>query len=238
MSSAPTRVVVMGGSSGIGEATARLFAAGGAEVIITGRDGAKLAPAQTRSGASRGAVVDGSVPAAVAQFFAGLGAFDHLVLALSGGKGAGPFGVLSLDELRAGFEGKFWAHLTTLQAALPMLRGSVTLISAGSARSALPGTAGLAAINGALEAMVGPLAAELAPIRVNAVSPGVIDTPWWDEMPREAKEQFMLQAAHSLPVARVGRPEDVAAAIVMLAHNGFITGTVVEVDGGGHLARG
>ena len=86
--------------------------------------------------------------------------------------------------------------------------------------------------------MVAPLAVELAPIRVNAVSPGVIDTPWWDAMPQAAKQQFMEHAAESLPVGRVGRPEDVAEAIVMLANNGFITGTVVEVDGGGHLARG
>ena len=232
------RVVVMGGGSGIGEATAKLFATRGAEVVITGRDQAKLSRAQTVTGASRAEVVDGTVPAAVTAFFAKLGPFDHLVLSLSGGKGAGPFGQLDLVELRAGFEAKFWAYVQILQAALPTLRVSATLVSAGSARAALAGTSGLAAINGALEAMVAPLAAELTPIRVNAVSPGVVDTPWWDAMPKAAKKQFMDQAAQSLPVARVGRPEDVAEAIVMLAGNGFITGTVIEVDGGGYLARG
>ena len=232
------RVVVIRGSSGIGEATAKLFAARGAEVVITGRDESKLGRAQAACGASRAEVVDGTVPAALNAFFAKLGPFDHLVLSLSGGKGAGAFGQLELGGLRAAFEAKFWAYVQILQAALPTLRASATLVSAGSARAALAGTSGLAAINGALEAMVAPLAAELAPIRVNAVSPGVIDTPWWDAMPETAKHQFMGQAARSLPVGRVGRPEDVAEAIVMLAGNGFITGTVVEVDGGGHLARG
>lgn len=156
MTSKAGRVVVMGGSSGIGEATARLFATRGAEVVITGRDQAKLARAQAVTGASKAEVVDGTVPAAVTAFFAKLGPFDHLVLSLSGGKGVGPFGQLELDELRAGFEAKFWAYVQILQAALPTLRVSATLVSAGSSRAALAGTSGLAAINGALEAMVAP----------------------------------------------------------------------------------
>jgi NAD(P)-dependent dehydrogenase (short-subunit alcohol dehydrogenase family) len=91
------------------------------------------------------------------------------------------------------------------------------------------------AINGAIEAAVPTLAKELAPTRVNAVSPGVIDTPWWDAMPKDFKDNAFKQTAEWLPVHRVGRPEDVAQAIVFLIHNGFVTGTVVEVDGGGHL---
>lgn len=82
-----------------------------------------------------------------------------------------------------------------------------------------------------------PLAAELAPTRVNAVSPGIVDTPWWDAMPKPARDQFMQQAAQGLPVRRIGKPDDIAQAIVMVATNGFMTGTVVEVDGSGHLAR-
>lgn len=231
------KVVIAGGSSGIGEATARQFVAIGAQVSITGRDPARLAAARARLGAIHTELLDGRDAAASRAFFERLGPFDHLVLALTGGKGAGPFSTLSLDDLRSGLEAKLFAQLTTLQAALPVLRQSVTFMTAASARAAMPGTAGLAAVNGALEAMVRPLAAELAPIRVNAVSPGVVDTPWWDAMPAERKQAHFQQAASSLPVGRVGQPDEVASAIVMIACNGFITGTVLDVAGGATLAR-
>jgi NAD(P)-dependent dehydrogenase (short-subunit alcohol dehydrogenase family) len=229
----------MGGSSGIGEATAASLLAAGARVTICGRDEARLAAARQRLGAVDAACVDGGSRAAVERLFAAIGTVDHLVLCLSGGKGAGPFGELPLTELRDGFEAKFWAHVTTAQAALPNLArgGSIVFVSAASARAALAGTAGLAAINGALEAMVRPLATELAPIRVNAVSPGVIDTPWWNAMPVPAKDAYFAKAANELPAGRVGKPEDVARAILMLVESPFITGTVIEVDGGVHLAR-
>jgi NAD(P)-dependent dehydrogenase (short-subunit alcohol dehydrogenase family) len=105
-------------------------------------------------------------------------------------------------------------------------------------RAALPGTAGLAAVNGALEAMVPPLAVELAPLRVNAVSPGVIETPWWDGMPAEERTAMFAEHAAALPVGRVGRPEDVAQAILLTATNGFVTGSVVECNGGLSLPTG
>jgi NAD(P)-dependent dehydrogenase (short-subunit alcohol dehydrogenase family) len=231
------KVVIAGGSSGIGEATARHFVTLGAQVAITGRDPARLAAARARLGAVDIAQVDGRDAAACRAFFERLGPFDHLVLALSGGKGAGPFARLALDDLRSGFEAKLFAQLTTLQAALPVLRQSVTFVASSSARAALPGTAGLAAINGALESIVRPLAVELAPLRVNVVSPGVVDTPWWDAMPAEQKQAYFEHAAGSLPVRRVGQPDDIAAAIVMMARNSFITGTVLDASGGATLAR-
>lgn len=235
------RVLVMGGSSGIGEASAALFAAQDAEVVITGRDEGRLAEAAARLG-EKVAIreVDGMSQEAVAAFFAEDTSYDHLVLALSSGSGAGPFATLDLDRLRGGFEGKFWVHLRVLQAALPRLRtgGSVTLVTASSARAALPGTVGLAAVNGALEAMVRPLATELAPLRVNAVSPGVIATPWWDKLPAEQREAHFAEHAAMLPVGRVGTAQDVAQAVVLAATNGFITGNVIEVNGGLTLAAG
>ncbi|MFJ9743852.1 SDR family oxidoreductase, partial [Streptomyces sp. NPDC101166] len=127
-----------------------------------------------------------------------------------------------------------------LKAALPHLdsHGSVTLVTAASARSAFPGTAGLAAINGALNAMVAPLAVELAPLRINAVAPGVIDTPWWDRVPEAQRTALFDGLVATTPVGRVGRPEDVAAAIHLLAVNGFTTGVVLDVNGGTGLATG
>jgi NAD(P)-dependent dehydrogenase (short-subunit alcohol dehydrogenase family) len=113
--------------------------------------------------------------------------------------------------------------------------GSVTIISAASARAAFAGTAGLAAANGALEAMVAPLAVELAPLRVNAVSPGVIDTQWWDGMPADQRRAYFEAVAAVTPVRRVGQPEDVAGAVVYLAGAGFVTGAVLECTGGSHL---
>jgi NAD(P)-dependent dehydrogenase (short-subunit alcohol dehydrogenase family) len=171
------RTLVFGGTSGNGAATAAHFAAQGADVVITGRDEERLAKAA--AGGLTARRVDASSPEETAAFFAEDTRYDHLVLALSGGSGAGPFATLDLDGLRDGFEAKFWLHLRIVQAALPRMAedGSIVFITASSARAALPGTAGLAAINGALEAMVRPLATELAPRRVNAVSPGVIDTP-------------------------------------------------------------
>lgn len=237
MSKRVQHAVIVGGSSGIGAATARLFAEGGYRVTIGGRDRARLEAAASELGIE-GRQVDGSSSESARAFFEGIGPLDHLVLALSGGAGAGPFRTLKLADVRSGFEAKFWAHLTSLQVALPHLSadGSVTFISAISARAALPGTSGLAAINGAIEALVRPLAVELAPIRVNAVSPGVIDTPWWNVMPGQAKEDFFRAAAEHLPVHRVGSPLDVARAVLMVAENAFVTGTVVEVDGGAHLS--
>ncbi len=231
--------VVVGGSSGIGEATAARLVAGGARVTIGGRAATRLDGARRRIGDVEALAVDGADRTSVARFFGAIGPFDHLILCLSGGKGAGPLRELDLATLRGGFDAKFWAHLTCAQAALPTLRagGSIVFVSAASARAALAGTAGLAAINGAIEAMVRPLATELAPTRVNAVSPGVIDTPWWDAMPAAAKEGYFKMAARELPARRVGTPDDVARAIVMLVGNSFMTGTVLEVDVGAHLAR-
>ncbi|MGW1531867.1 SDR family oxidoreductase [Streptomyces aureus] len=235
------RAVVMGGSSGIGEATAALFAADGAEVVVTGRDRDKLEAATARIGGKTTAYrLDGTDPAQIDAFFAQSGPVDHLVLALSGAAGAGPFAELDLAELETGFAAKFWPYVRILRAALPHLRadGSVTLVTAASARAAFPGTAGLAAINGALEAMVPPLAVELAPLRINAVSPGVVDTPWWDALPAEQREAVFRGFAESSPVGRIGRPGDIARALHLLATNGFVTGVVLDCTGGTTLPTG
>ena len=231
------KVVVVGGSSGIGEASAHRFLRLGADVTIAGRDQAKLTLAVGRLGNVRGVVTDGASPESSKRLFDSVGEFDHLILALSGGRGAGPIATTSLDDIRSGFEGKLFAQLTVLKAALPYVKASVTFISAATAMAGMAGTAGLAAINGAVEALVRPLATELAPVRVNAVRPGVIDTPWWNGVPKAFKDAVFTQSERTLPVRRVGRPEDVAAAIVMVATNAFMTGTILDVSGGATLAH-
>ncbi len=184
------------------------------------------------------AEVDATDRAALDTFFATAAAIDHLVLAASpGAVGASPIAALDESALQQAFEGKVFAHVKAIQAALPRLRpdGSVTIITAASARAAFAGTAGLAAANGALEAMVAPLAVELAPLRVNAVSPGVIDTHWWHGMPDDQRQAYFAAMAAVTPVRWIGRPEDVADAIVYLAGASFITGTVLECTGGSNL---
>jgi NAD(P)-dependent dehydrogenase (short-subunit alcohol dehydrogenase family) len=233
------RVVIIGASAGIGEATARAFAARGAAVLITGRSKQRLDQAAERIGYPvEAAEVDATSRAALDAFFAAAGTIDHLVLAASPGAiGAGPIAALDEAALRQAFEGKVFAHIKAIQAALPRLRpdGSVTVITAASARAAFAGTAGLAAANGALETMIAPLAVELAPLRVNAVSPGVIDTHWWHGMPDDQRQAYFGAVAASTPVRRVGQPDDVAGAIVYLAGASFITGTVLECTGGSNL---
>ena len=132
----------------------------------------------------------------------------------------------------AGPPGRCLCHKKNITELAVRIYGSITLVTAGSAQSALPGTAGLAAVNGALEAAVAPLAAELAPRRVNAVSPGVIETAWWDELPDDARQEAFTIFAQRALVRRNGRPQDVAHAIVALIENSFITGVVLPCDGG------
>lgn len=227
------RVVVAGGSSGIGLATAKLFKAANAHVAITGRDNEKLQALKEAEGFETH-VLNSCSRTALNDFFAGIGKIDHLVIALSGAKGAGAFAELALDDLREGFEGKFWPQLQTLQSALPHINscGSITLITAISSKALLPGTSGLAAINGALELMVPVIAKEIQPLRINAVSPGVVDTPWWNFLPETAKNEAFKQYSTQIPVGRVAQAEEIADAILFLATNSYVTGTVIACDGG------
>jgi NAD(P)-dependent dehydrogenase (short-subunit alcohol dehydrogenase family) len=225
-------IVIAGGTSGIGLATAKQFQQLGAVVTVTGRDAGRVRAAEQAG--LKAMSVDSRDRGAVDRFFAGHGPVDHLVITLSGGKGMGEFATLSLGELREGFAAKFWPQLDTLQAALPYLQagGSATMITAISAIAKMPGVSGLAAMNGALELMVPILARELKPVRVNAVSPGLVDSPWWDFVPQENRQEAFRQYTANIPAGRVAQPEEVADVIVFLAGNGYMTGKVIGCDGG------
>ncbi|ADG15355.1 short-chain dehydrogenase/reductase SDR [Paraburkholderia atlantica] len=228
-------VFIVGGSSGIGFATASRLLDRKYAVTIAGRDSAKLAKAKVALRDAANTVrFDASDTSTIAGTFAEIGAIDHLVLALGSGKGGGPFSAVSLDAVRMGFDEKVFPHFACAQAALASIAktGSITFLSAVSAHSAMPGTAGLGAANAAIAAIVPILAAELRPLRINAVSPGVIDTPWWDFLSAKDKESAFAGYAAITPVGRIGQPDDVAMAIEFLISNSFMSGQTIICDGG------
>ena len=229
------RYIVIGGTSGIGFATVASALSAGHQVVAVGRDARKFAAVEAIGASTH--QLDATDFQATRAFFSACDPFDHLVICASGGSGAGNFRELNFDDLRKGFEGKFWPQIQCAQAALKTISatGSITFVGAISSRAMQPGTAGLAAINAAIEAMVPVLASELRPLRVNAVVPGVVDTPWWSRMPEDAKNRLFDDMAKRVPVGRVGRPEDIADAILFVASNTFVTGSIIDCDGGWKL---
>jgi NAD(P)-dependent dehydrogenase (short-subunit alcohol dehydrogenase family) len=229
--------LVVGGTSGIGLATARRLRALGATVHIVGRSKERLDDIAVSDPELVGHQADGTDRDAIAAVVEAVGAVDWLVLTLTGYEGVGPIADLDLDMLRRAFDAKFWANLTTIQAVLPHLapNGSITLVSAITARASMPGTAGIAAVNAAVEALVKPLAVELGPIRVNAVSPGVVDTPWWSGMPADARREYFASAKQALPARHIATADDLGEVVALVATNANMTGTVIEADGGARL---
>lgn len=229
------RVVIIGGSSGIGLATARLLAGAGANVVIAGRSAERVEQAlATLEGSVTGEAVDATSREDTLSCFRRIGPFDHLVLTLASNVGAGEFRTLDLAMLRRSFETRFWPQLIAAQTSLDFVRkdGSLTIVSAVTGHLAFAGASGFGAVNGALEAMVPTLALELQPLRVNAVSPGGVVTPFWRDLPDDMREAFFAQGAAITPVKRMGRPEDVAQVIAMLIENTFMTSTIIDCDGG------
>ncbi|GAA2879210.1 short-chain dehydrogenase [Actinoplanes cyaneus] len=229
------RILVVGGTSGVGLATARRLAAAGNTVHVASRDTTKLTDAPELEAHQ----ADGNDAAAVARLAAGLAPLDTLVVTLSGAEGAGAFAELDLASLRRAFEGKFWPTLTVLQAVLPHLaeRASITLVGAISAHAAMPGTAGIGSLNAAVESLVRPLAVELAPRRINAVSPGLVDTPWWNGLAEPDRTAWFASAAKVLPVGRVSTADEIADAVVLAATNPSMTGSILHIDGGARFAH-
>lgn len=236
MALAGTHILIVGGTGGIGHATAVAALAAGARVTATGRSAESLA--KLPEGIA-GAALDFTDPFSVTSLAEGLGSVDHIVLSASDAVAWGGFAEIAEDALRAAFDAKFWGYRRVIRALAPKLsaQGSITLVTGAAARAALSGTSGLAAVNGALEAMSKVLAVELAPRRVNTVSPGMTATEAYAGLPDEARKGMFAATAAKLPAGRIGDHDDVAQAILMTAANPFITGATLDVDGGAHLAR-
>lgn len=231
------KVVIIGGSSGIGLACAKAAAEAGAYVLIAGRSQEKLHRALSEiEGEVEGRTLDVTREGDVEKFFVEIGGIDHLVTTAASGA-VGAFLDMASSAFRAVVESKFWGQYYTARFGAPCIRtgGSLTLFAGVASEKPLPGLAAYAAVNGAIEGLCRTLAVELAPLRVNAVSPGIVMTPAYAAMPENERQAMFSALAGKLPVKRVGRPEDIAQTVLYLMQNGYTTGTVVTVDGGHRL---
>ena len=224
------KVVVVGGSSGIGLATAELAKAQGAEVVIGSRNADKVKAAAAKVGA-KGIAADVTSDQSVTDLFRACGPVDHVVVSAAQLR-TGPFKTVAMEDVRATLEAKLWGAWRCARAADIKPGGSLSLVSGFLSIRPRPNSAIVSVSNGALESLTRALALELAPIRVNCVSPGIIDTPIRAAMPEAARNDMLAKTAAALPVRRVGLGEDVAQQILVFMTNGFMSGSIVYLDGG------
>jgi len=231
------KVLVIGGGSGMGLAIAEAAVREGGQVIIAGRSESKLKAACEKIGTDvRRHPVDFTDAASVKSLFTAVGHVDHLAIPGSAVK-TGPLKELPLADAKSSMDSKFFGPYLAVKEAHLNPGGSVVLFSGILSRRPDKGAPILAAINSAVEALGKALAVELAPVRVNVISPGMTrDTGAYLGMPDQEREDMFNSVAQSLPVKRVGLPSDIASVAVELMTNGFITGAVFDVDGGGLLS--
>ncbi len=224
------RVLIVGGSSGIGLAVARETSRHGAVVTLSGRDADKARDAALSCGPdATGSAFDITDEADVAAFFSSAGLFDHVVVTAAQLQ-SGPVRDLSFEAARATFESKFWGSYLVARHARIADDGSLVLTSGAAARRPRAGRAAVASASAAIEALTKVLAAEFAPVRVNCVAPGLVDTP----LLRSARDPGSALPPH--PVARIADPGESAFQILACLVNRFMTGSVIDVDGGLSLA--
>ena len=223
------KALVFGGTSGIGLATVNQLKEQGAEVVAISRDPSK---AGDIAGVTL-AACDVRDTDALSELLAQHAPFDLLISAATGGsRAAGPFLQMDLAAYQASFD-KLWGYTNIVRLGAEHLteKGGIVLVSGAPARRAKPGQAALASVGGAVEQFARAVAPELAPRRINVVSPGVIDTPMFGS-DAEARAKMLGAATANNLIPRAGTPDEVAEAVIFVAGNEFVTGTTVEVDGG------
>jgi NAD(P)-dependent dehydrogenase (short-subunit alcohol dehydrogenase family) len=230
-------VVVIGGSAGIGLSTARMARAEGAEVILTGRNAERLERAAAQVGAASTAAFDASDREAMSGFLAQLPRpVDH-VISTAGGPYYAPLAELDIEEARRSLDDHFWLALNLAQHAPGLVRpgGSLTFIGGTGGRKRGVGLSVIAAMTAAMPALVANLAVEVAPVRVNLIAPGFVDTPLSASLLGDQLDARRAELRETLPIGRVVGPDDVAALAIHLMSNSALTGATYDVDGGQQL---
>ena len=204
-------VVIIGGSSGMGLASAKLLASSGYDVILGSRSQEKLDKALKEIGSGKAYVIDVLQEASIAHFFSLLESIDHVIITAADFI-MGPFKDLPIEKAKHFFDSKFWGQYLVAKhcAAKVKPHGTITFFSGIAGNKAVKGLSTAGAINQAIEGLTRALAIELLPIRVNAIAPGTIVTPVWDGVPQKQRDAFFQESASKLPVQRVGQPEDIA----------------------------
>lgn len=232
-----SQVVVFGGSSGIGLAAAQAAKAKGANITIVGRTAEKLQRAAGEIGGAQTAVADMASRESIEAVFAGMSRVDHLVIT-AGSVHAGKLAETDPDKLLAEVNEHIGGSLYAVKAAIGRMptTGSIVLMGGQfSDRPAGNGTSTMALACRGVEALARSLALEFKPIRVNVISPGFVDTPLYDAFGKDGRAALLAQAAEALPVGRIGRPDEVADAIIFLLTNGYMNCEVLHIDGGGRF---
>jgi len=226
-------VVVIGGTSGIGLASAGQAEERGAIVRAAGRSAKKIEMAKERYPNIEFTRLDTHDIPSLKQFLDQGTPIAHIVSAATGAnRTMAPFMEQTEEQFREAFD-KFWGYCHVVRQCVPFLSkaGSITLVSGTPARKCVPGMSSVSCVGSAVEALTRALALELAPIRINAVAPGIIDTAMFDHF-GDNKSKVFEHMSQSIPLKRVGQAEEVASAILLTLCNEFMTGTTIDVDGG------
>ncbi|MSO69834.1 MAG: SDR family oxidoreductase [Alphaproteobacteria bacterium] len=230
-------VVILGGSSGIGLATAKAALAEGAQIVVTGRSEERLSKARAELGkAARTVALDVVDERGTEALFRTLDRVDHVFITA---------GILVKDPrlapdgatVRPAMDVRFWGAFYAAKYAAPKMTegGSITFMSGTAAQRPIIGASVATASCSAVEGFARSLAVDLAPIRVNTIQPGFVDTPLLDDLLGARRAEVLAAVAAKLPVRRIGRPDEVADAVIFLMKNGYVTGTTLTIDGGGLL---
>ncbi len=239
MSLQDSRILIVGGGSGIGYAVAEAARTEGADVTIASTDAVKLEAAADRLGGAAWARLDLTDEAAIAAYFAQSGAFDHIVSTAGdwGKARRGPFAEMDMADAKALFEVRFWGAAKLAKHGAPMLTpgGSLTVTSGMSAFRPQRGSAMATAMAGSIAHLVYGLCVEFAPARVNGVFPGGVATSVFENLPSAIRGSEEARFSHQ-PIPRIARPEEIAEAYIYLMKCSYVTGQVLQVDGGGRFS--